>query len=74
MKKPDSEQRTENAPPTDQSGKPVDVVERDLQEQDDETDGVDKTITPTSVKTKEQDAEAINRKAFEAERKMTDQQ
>lgn len=65
-----SPQRPHNAPPTDQSGKPVDVVERDLEDRDDDTRGVDEAITPTSIRTKEQDAEAINRKATEAERKL----
>jgi hypothetical protein len=63
---------TSNAPPTDTLGKPVDVVERDLQDADGDTLGVDETITPSSTQTKEQDAEELNRKTAEIERKVAD--
>ncbi|MCF4994643.1 hypothetical protein GIW70_24360 [Pseudomonas syringae] len=65
-------QTTPNAPPTDASGKPVNVVERDLQDPDDKTRGVDETITPSSTRTKEQDAEELQRKVDEIERKVAD--
>lgn len=61
-----------NAPPTDTSGKPVNVVERDLQDADRDTEGVDQTITPSSTRTKEQDVEELNRKTAEIERKVAD--
>ncbi|VVN47031.1 hypothetical protein PS662_05961 [Pseudomonas fluorescens] len=61
-----------NAPPTDTSGKPVNVVERDLQDTDRDTEGVDQTITPSSTRTKEQDVEELNRKTAEIERKVAD--
>jgi hypothetical protein len=63
---------TSNAPPTDTSGKPVNVVERDLQDADRNTQGVDETITPSSTRTKEQDVEELNRKTAEIERKVAD--
>jgi hypothetical protein len=60
-----------NAPPLDSSGKPVDVVCRDLQDSDD-TRAVDEVITPTSIREKEQDAEELKRKTDEIERKVAD--
>ena len=67
--KPES---TPNAPPTDSSGKPVDVVQRDLQDSEQETQGVDQTLTPSSTRVKEQDAEELRRKTAEIERKVAD--
>lgn len=61
-----------NAPPTDTSGKPVKVVERDLEDEDSDTRGVDETITPSSTRAKEQDAEELQRKIDEIERKVAD--
>ncbi|HXQ99206.1 MAG TPA: hypothetical protein VN798_02330 [Pseudomonas sp.] len=61
-----------NAPPTDASGQPVNVVERDLQDRDDDTRVVDEVITPSSIRTKEQEAEELNRKTAEIERKVAD--
>lgn len=61
-----------NAPPTDASGKPVNVVQRDLQDRDSDTEGVDKTITPSSTRVKEQEAEELQRKVAEIERKVAD--
>ncbi|QJI40821.1 hypothetical protein HKK52_07775 [Pseudomonas sp. ADAK2] len=61
-----------NAPPTDTSGKPVNVVERDLEDEDSDTRGVDETITPSSTRAKEQDAEELQRKIDEIERKVAD--
>jgi len=63
---------TSNAPPQDTSGKPVNVVERDLEDTDSDTKGVDEAITPSSTRTKEQDAEELNRKVDEIERKVAD--
>lgn len=56
----------------DSSGKPVDVVRRDLQDRDDDTRTVDEVITPTSIREKEQDAEELKRKTDEIERKVAD--
>ncbi|KPN92933.1 hypothetical protein [Pseudomonas nunensis] len=60
------------ATPTDASGKPVNVVERDLEDRDDDTRGVDEVITPTSTRVKEQDAEELQKKVDEIERKVAD--
>ncbi|WP_339490093.1 hypothetical protein [Pseudomonas sp. RL_5y_Pfl2_70] len=60
------------AQPTDTSGKPVDVVKRDLEDRDHDTRGVDEVITPSSTRTKEQDAETLQRKVDEIERKVAD--
>ena len=61
-----------NAPPLDAAGKRVDVVRRDLQDSDDDTKVVDEVITPTSIRTKEQEAEELKRKTDEIERKVAD--
>ncbi|MHC8305800.1 hypothetical protein [Pseudomonas sp. PB3P13] len=61
-----------NAPPTDAAGKPVNVVERDLRDGDSDTEGVDKTITPSSTRAKEQEVEELQRKTAEIERKVAD--
>ncbi|RJX74802.1 hypothetical protein [Pseudomonas sp. LS-2] len=61
-----------NAPPVDASGKPVNVVKRDLQDPDDDTRAIDETITPSSNRTKEQEVEELNRKTAEIERKVAD--
>lgn len=53
---------TSNTLPTDTSDKPVDVVERDLEDSD----------TPPSTRTKEQEAEELRRKIAEIERKVAD--
>lgn len=60
------------AMPTDASGKPVNVVERDLEDEDSDTRGVDETLTPSSTRVKEQDAEELQRKIDEIERKVAD--
>jgi hypothetical protein len=57
---------------TDTSGKPVDVVQRDIADTDEDTDGVDKVLTPTSTRAKEQDAETLRQKTAEIERKVAD--
>jgi hypothetical protein len=64
--------RPENAPPRDISGKPVNVVERDLTDTDDDTRGVDEVVTPSSTRAKEQDAQTLERKTAEIERKVAD--
>lgn len=72
--KPDanSHGKSPNAPPTDQSGATVNVVKRDIEDKDNDTRGVDEVITPTSTSRKAQDAETINKKAAEVERKLDD--
>jgi len=61
-----------NAPPLDSSGKPVDVVNRDLQDSDDDARAVDEVITPTSTRVMEQDNEELKRKTDAIERKVAD--
>ncbi|PMQ09705.1 hypothetical protein PseAD21_19505 [Pseudomonas sp. AD21] len=63
---------THDAPPLDASGKPVDVVRRDLQNSDDDTKAVDEVITPTSIRAREQEAEELKRKTDAIERKVAD--
>jgi len=58
--------------PTDASGKPVNVVERDLNDTDHDTRAVDEIITPSSIRTAEQEAEELKRKTDEIERKVAD--
>jgi hypothetical protein len=69
---PDTRRPQPDAPPVDSSGKPVNVVERDLADRDDDTRGVDEVITPSSTRTKEQDVEELNKKTAEIERKVAD--
>jgi hypothetical protein len=57
---------------TDTSGKPVDVVERDIADTDEDTRSVDEVLTPTSTRAKEQDAETLKQKTAEIERKVAD--
>ena len=59
-----------NAPVTDSEGKPVNVVERDIEQPDPETEDVDEVITPTSIKRKEQDVETLERANREVERRL----
>lgn len=68
----DESKTTTNAPPTDASGKPVNVVERDIEDRDDNTRSVDEAITPSSTRVKEQDTEELQRKVDEIERKVAD--
>lgn len=69
---PDSSATPPNAPPKDGSGKPVNVVQRDLADHDEQTRAVDESITPSSTRTKEQEVEELNRKTAEIERKVAD--
>jgi len=70
--KPSSHTPEQSAPTTDQSGKPVDVVHKDIAHENPATEGVDKVITPTSIK-EEQDAETLRAKNRELERKLNGQ-
>ena len=54
----------------DQSGEPVEVVRKDIEQPNPATEGVDKVLTPTSVKAKEQNAEKIRQRTEEVERKL----
>ncbi|MCD5994550.1 hypothetical protein KDX38_12765 [Pseudomonas sp. CDFA 602] len=57
-------------PTVDQSGKPVEVVREDIEREGLDTNGVDKVVTPTANKEKEQDAETLKEKNREVERKL----
>jgi len=60
-----------NEPAVDEAGRPVDVVKKDLQQPESApTEAIDKVITPTDIKTKEQEAEELQRKTAEVERKL----
>ncbi|RRV10345.1 hypothetical protein EGJ27_01605 [Pseudomonas sp. v388] len=69
---PTEPQSSPKAGAVDQSGKPVNVVRKDIEHEHSSTEGVDKVITPTSIKEKEQDAQAIREKSAQAERKLAD--
>ena len=47
-------------------------VERDLEDRDTDAKDVDETVTPSSTRTKEQEAEELSRKIAEIERKVAD--
>jgi len=57
-------------PAKDASGEPVAVVERDIRRPDPSTDKVDKTITPKSIKSHEQDAEKLQDKVTDVEKAL----
>ena len=59
-----------NAPPIDSSGNNVNVVQRNLENTEGNTEGVDKTITPSSTRVKGQDAEELNLLTAEIEREI----
>lgn len=59
-------------PVNDASGKPVNVVERDIRDDDGSTAGVDKVITPTSTRATQQNAERLHKETSEVERKLAD--
>jgi len=63
---------TSDGQATDASGKPVNVVERDLEDTDDDTKVIDEVITPTSIRTKEQEIEEMKKKTDAIERKVAD--
>lgn len=61
-----------NAPPHDASGKPVNVVERDLHDHDDDSKAVDEVITPSANQVKQQEVDELQKKTAEIERKVAD--
>ena len=69
---PDASKGPDTSVRHDESGEAVNIVERDLRDQDDAKKGVDRVITPSSTRVKEQEAEKINEKADEVERKLAD--
>ncbi|QAY88561.1 hypothetical protein [Pseudomonas sp. ACM7] len=47
-------------------------AERELEDRDTDAKGVDETVTPSSTRTKEQEAEELSRKIAGIERKVAD--
>lgn len=47
-------------------------AERDLEDKDTDAKDMDETVTPSSTRTKEQEAEELSRKIAEIERKVAD--
>ncbi|RON13658.1 hypothetical protein [Pseudomonas frederiksbergensis] len=62
----DESETTSNVPPADTSGKPVDVVEGELEDSDNDVEGVNQTHA------QELEAEELRRKIAEIERKVAD--
>lgn len=62
-----------NAPAKDVQGDDVNVVKKEIQRPGEKTEAIDRVITPTSIKTKEQEAQKIREKSQEAERKIRQQ-
>lgn len=58
-------------PRVDESGRPVDAVRKHLEQPNPATETIDKVITPTSIKAREQEAEEIRRQS-EAVRRQTE--
>ncbi len=58
-----------NSPAKDVEGDNVDVVKKENQRPGEKTEAVDRAITPTTIKTKEQEAEKIRQASEEARRK-----
>lgn len=54
----------------DQTGEPVEVVRKDIEQPNPATEGVDKALTPTSVETQEQNAEKIRQRTGKVQQKL----
>lgn len=59
-----------NSPAKDVEGEDVNVVKKEMQRSGEKTEAVDRAITPTSIKTKEQEAEKIEKASEQARRKL----
>ncbi|WP_070885359.1 hypothetical protein [Pseudomonas argentinensis] len=59
-----------NSPAKDVQGDNVNVVKKENQRPGEKTEAVDRAITPTSIKTKEQEAEKIKQASEQARRKL----
>lgn len=62
-----------NKPAQDLQGDKVNVVKKENQRPGEKTEAVDRVITPTSIKTKEQEAKKIRQASDEAKRKIDEQ-
>ena len=59
-----------NSPAKDVEGDNVNVVKKENQRPGEKTETVDRAITPTTIKTKEQEAEKIKQASEKARRKL----
>lgn len=59
-----------NSPAKDVEGDNVNVVKKENERPGEKTEAVDRAITPTTIKTKEQEAEKIRQASEEARRKL----
>ncbi|UQY34006.1 hypothetical protein K8U54_20210 [Pseudomonas fulva] len=59
-----------NSPAKDVEGDNVNVVKKENQRPGEKTEAVDRAITPTSIKTKEQEAEKIKQASEQARQKL----
>lgn len=62
----DESETTSNVPPANTSGKPVDLVERELEDSDSDAESLDE------ARNQEREAEELRRKVAEIERKVAD--
>lgn len=70
MSQPPIDQTPPNSPAKDVEGENVNVVKKQNQRPGEKTEAVDRAITPTSIKTKEQEAEKIREASEQARRKL----
>ena len=63
-----------NKPAEDLEGDKVNVVKKENERSGEKTETVDRVLTPTSIKIKEQEAEKIKQAADEAKRKIDGQE
>lgn len=73
MSKSTINQTPPNSPAKDVQGDNVNVVKKENQRPGEKTETVDRVITPTSIKTKEQEAEKIKQASEQAKRKIDQQ-
>ncbi|TBU71037.1 hypothetical protein [Phytopseudomonas daroniae] len=73
MSKTPIDQTPPNSPAKDVEGDNVNVVKKENQRSGEKTETIDRVITPTSIKTKEQEAEKIRQASEEAKRKIDQQ-
>lgn len=58
------------APRVDESGQPVETVRKDIERPNPATEKIDKLITPTSIKAREQEAEKIRQQSDDVRRQI----
>lgn len=58
------------APRVDEAGRPVETVRKVIEQPNPTTEKIDKVITPTSIKAREQEAEEIRRQTEEVRRRL----